>query len=219
MEGNFISNIGNKGKGPGEYIKLHDFDVKGNLVYLNDVSGHNILIYNTDNEFIKSCKLPFPIYNLKKLDDGYLLYLLKDKSLNKVVLTDNKFKILKTFLKYGKDENGEKLFWPNTFRDISNGKILCTLPYDDNLYFFSDNGEKILKKTFDFGKYSIPDKIRDNVDEIEYYKNSATLFYNMKESNYKIYKMELNKLDIKNFCCLLSANSDFVISWFNICYI
>lgn len=243
LNGDFISAIGNKGRGPEEYIKLNDFDIKDSLFYLNDVTGGRILIYNSNNKFIKSYKLPFHVYNLKRLNNGnYLFYILKNNSSEKIILTDNEFNLLKVYVKYDKEENEDQLYWPNTFRIMPDENILCTLPYNDTLYFFSQNGDTLIKKSFDFGKYKLPNEIRINCEEVEkksrnktfmYFTESpvvvnnyliasiiygqvrATLFYDTLTSSYRIFKMEANKLDIKNICWLSFANSNYVIDWFD----
>ncbi len=54
--GNFISTIGNKGRGPGEYHGLGQIRIFDDKIFLPDYSKNEFILYNTEGEFIKTFK-------------------------------------------------------------------------------------------------------------------------------------------------------------------
>ncbi|MFW6275163.1 MAG: 6-bladed beta-propeller [bacterium] len=67
--GRFIETIGKKGKGPGEYIQVMDFDIDeyGN-VYLYDNGKKNLIIFDCDGKFIKEIKLTSRFFEFALID-------------------------------------------------------------------------------------------------------------------------------------------------------
>jgi hypothetical protein len=59
MEGNFIRQVGRKGRGPGEYIEAGNFvlDYDGGHIIISDNSSLRQLFYNLDGRFIKEYRL------------------------------------------------------------------------------------------------------------------------------------------------------------------
>ena len=57
--GRFIKKIGNKGRGPGEYLFLRGTGIEGNTLYLFDYNTQTILEYGKDGRFSQSRKLDF----------------------------------------------------------------------------------------------------------------------------------------------------------------
>lgn len=58
-DGRFIRKIGNKGRGPGEYLFLRGTGIDGNALYLFDYNTQTILEYGKDGKFSQSRKLDF----------------------------------------------------------------------------------------------------------------------------------------------------------------
>jgi hypothetical protein len=53
MNGKFLFKIAKRGQGPGEYIKLHDFDIQVNGdIYMLDQHTKKILIYDPEGEYL-----------------------------------------------------------------------------------------------------------------------------------------------------------------------
>lgn len=88
QQGKFLRRIQKKGRAPGEYISLVDFDVlpSGNIVIL-DVK--KLILYSNTGEFLKAIPLDIFCYNLKAVDEEhflirasgekYILYLIDSK--------------------------------------------------------------------------------------------------------------------------------------------
>jgi 6-bladed beta-propeller len=57
IDGHFISKIGNKGRGPGEYPYITNLSIgKNNKIYLSDTE--NLYEYKKDGSFVKKCLNP-----------------------------------------------------------------------------------------------------------------------------------------------------------------
>lgn len=54
--GHFLSSIDHHGNGPGEYLKLQDFDIVDDTLFLLDSQSPKILKYSTDNTFLGETK-------------------------------------------------------------------------------------------------------------------------------------------------------------------
>ncbi|NOU62022.1 6-bladed beta-propeller [Marinifilum caeruleilacunae] len=57
MDGSFVKQIGKNGKGPGEYIYVLDFQIKGDTIYIASSGKRSIIKYNLSGEFLEEKKL------------------------------------------------------------------------------------------------------------------------------------------------------------------
>ena len=74
-DGKFISKIGEKGKGPGEYTQLVDIDVYEDEVYLLDFSTQKILVYDSEElSFITDFRCPDGSIEMKGFQDKFIFY-------------------------------------------------------------------------------------------------------------------------------------------------
>lgn len=73
MDGSFVSKIDGKGRGPGEYTALIDFDVFYDEIFLLDYTGRKIIVYDKECRFLRN--IPIPVYSsqLMCVEDGVLL--------------------------------------------------------------------------------------------------------------------------------------------------
>lgn len=62
------------GRGPGEYVRLRDVEVKENGIFLLDYSTQAVLHYDFDMNFIDRTKFDFFPCAFKVLPDGYLFF-------------------------------------------------------------------------------------------------------------------------------------------------
>jgi hypothetical protein len=77
MEGRFVRNIGRKGRGPGEYIRLLSFDLnrprKELTIY--DQGTHRFLIYDYEGNFLRQFEYEYIVREFAALPNGdYLIY-------------------------------------------------------------------------------------------------------------------------------------------------
>lgn len=77
MEGHFLRNIGRKGRGRGEYLRLMDFDLnrprKELTVY--DQGAHKFLVYDYEGNFLRQFEYEYIVREFATLPNGdYLIY-------------------------------------------------------------------------------------------------------------------------------------------------
>lgn len=71
-KGRFVTQIGEKGKGPGEYTSPLDFEIdEEKILLLDDLSG-KIKYYDLSGDFLKEVSLTFRMNNFTKYNNGYL---------------------------------------------------------------------------------------------------------------------------------------------------
>lgn len=75
-EGNFITQIGKKGKGPGEFLRIDNFTIieKQKLVLLFDAASQKLLFYDYDNNFIKNVKVDAWPLHISNLNDENIVF-------------------------------------------------------------------------------------------------------------------------------------------------
>lgn len=77
MNGKFISEVGKKGGGPGQYTRIADFDIDVNrhLIVLSDMHQEHLLFYDLDSyKFKFSLKTNFYYNQFNLLSDGKVLF-------------------------------------------------------------------------------------------------------------------------------------------------
>ena len=80
-DGRFIRRIAEKGRGPGEYVNLLDFDLseQDETLFLHD-NSNQILLYSFNNTFLRSIRLERFVSCVMKTSWGYICY--RDPLLN-----------------------------------------------------------------------------------------------------------------------------------------
>lgn len=96
-EGRFLRKINRRGHGRGEYLKINDFDVHANKLWILDSQLHKLLSYGFDGTFMHEYKLPNNFHSLsvqpdgrvflcaQQSNDGLYNYVLYDPAGNRVV--------------------------------------------------------------------------------------------------------------------------------------
>ena len=164
--GNFIGNIGMKGRGSFEFINLNDYFIHNDTVFLYDFNGKKILKFGIDGtpindirieqDFSKICPLPN--------NDGYIVL---NTSSNR---EDNpKFRWLDCGFKIKHSSIEQRLngtSFSNTF--FQNGSFLDYWEmFNDTIYSVTVKSV-IPKYVVDFMKYAIPHNINDITQLNEY---------------------------------------------------
>lgn len=187
MKGNYITNYGRRGKSQSEYIRLFDFDVDDNYVYLYDRMKSKMLLYSHDGKFVKDISSQFHGDGFTVLGNGNFLFSLgRDNGIEKLCLTDSSLKIQKVLLEYEKEEKADLLV-SNLFQRC-NDTIYYNRPLSDDVYKFSNKGESLGVYKMDFDGNNIPDEKKysyealiKNKDESKYtYLDECPLFVNNK---------------------------------------
>ena len=136
QNGKFIFSIGNKGKGPGEFLKLSDFTIDSinNQLLVTDIQLRKISYFDLNGNFQKENLLKFSPIKIHSHKD-YLFFInnaQKEKDMG-IKITDKNLKVLKEYFSY-KDfpltiSNGSGFF------EVEN-KLLLNYPNCDTIFQF-----------------------------------------------------------------------------------
>lgn len=169
--GRAVAKIGNKGRGPGEYMQITDFDVDdAGRVHLMDgtLGNKKILIYDTDGRFVEELSLPFSVDLVKCSPDGGYLFAISS--------WDSSEYAGRKFVKTDADLNVENVAGEYDMSQIDNnfilgGGSLVETPEglfyqrspDENVYMLDGKGN--IEKTWflDLGNRAIPADKRSNI--------------------------------------------------------
>ena len=74
--GKFLRQVSKRGKGPGEYISISDFDIStdGNMLYILDISLSRVSAFNVKGDFIKMYKFKYPPSRVVSHANGNILF-------------------------------------------------------------------------------------------------------------------------------------------------
>lgn len=190
-DGKWIKTFSKFGQGPGEYLNITDFEItpEGQL-YLLDGRLDKIMVYSSTGDFIKSLNLPFEADMFHILKNGNILFGLSawDQKYGekwKVALTDNAANVIKFMIP------SDDLYDPNIWLGISgftvkeNGQIIYNREIDDRIFVFSENGEIESITRMDFGKYTVADKDKKNIEDNPHFENYRNIIGRVGLSNGK----------------------------------
>lgn len=187
-DGSFLQNIGAKGRAGNEYIGIDDFFIKNDTIFLYDFNGSKFLKFTTSGEFINTVKISthFSAIRPMPISDEYVV-------LNTFSNSDNnpKFSWLNSdFIVESScsDQRENGIALPNTFYQYKDFFIYYEM-FNDTIYSVSPY--TVSPKYFiDFKNYSVPSKIKNIEDKIDYYtKNylsTATFINNVIEIEDKL---------------------------------
>jgi hypothetical protein len=172
MNGRAISKVGNRGRGPGEYITLENFDVDNQgQIHVIDGNTKRLLIYDTNYKFSEVNDFPFSVDIIKCMPDGgYLLGLSSwDKSKyggNRILKTTRDLIVENTSGNFDKKVTDDNvMFSPYYFIETPNG-IFYHKSVDENVYQLDEKGEIKKKYFFDLGRNAVPMKYRNNLEPL-----------------------------------------------------
>ena len=156
--GKFVSEIGRKGNGPGEYIQIDDILISHDMVCIGAWSGNRKWIhYSKDNRFLYETDMVFPVDEICRTEnDEYMVYVSNgtvsgecdhylyrlDKAFDLLSRTDPKRRpsdIALGFEQNNFSQNGEQ--------------TLYIREYGDTIYTLTKNLEIHPKYHLDFGKH------------------------------------------------------------------
>ncbi len=168
-QGNPVLSLNRQGRGPGEYVRISDFDVdENNDLWVVDGSADVLMHYSNDCNFIGSKKLPFEVSYIKSINNGKFFFGLSpwdasDYGGVRILLSDTALNIGKSIMNY--DENMDPDFsFPSFGFTQLDGSVLYNLPINDIVYEIDNEGEIIKSYNFDFGSWTVPDEIKKNIE-------------------------------------------------------
>ena len=177
-KGSPVLSLNKRGKGPGEYLQISDFDIDDNKeLWIVDGQADILFHYSDECRFIDSRKLPFEVNYIKCINGGMFFFVLskwntEDYKGEIILLSDIALNIIKSMLKYDKFVDTNYEFPSLGFTEL-NGSVLYHQPISDKVYKINNEGKLIKTYTFDFGSRTVPDEFRKNIeshrDEFEHY--------------------------------------------------
>lgn len=129
-DGKFIRQIGSSGRGPGEYLRVRDFDIDVDNEEVYILEGRKVLVYNFNGLFRRDFVLGFPSYEFVINENNDLVFL----PINFAQATDEQEYSLYIMNKNGK--NITKI--PKILKRINGGIAIPNSPlyiYTDILHF------------------------------------------------------------------------------------
>lgn len=179
-DGKWIKTFSKQGQGPGEYLSIIDFEItpEGQL-YILDGRLDKVMVYDPAGEFVKSFKPPFEADMFHILKNGNILFGLSSWDENhgkewRVALTDNEGKPIKFMIPADDFYDPNIMLGHSGFTVMDNGKIVYNREIDDRIFVFNELGEIESVAQLDFGKYTVADEDKKNIEgnpNFENYRN------------------------------------------------
>jgi len=175
LQGNFLFNIDNYGRGPGEFMGPYDFTINYDTgeIIIYDANEIKLSFYDiNDGTFIEDKLLDFRFRRFESFNNQFVFY--TDNRVNRqiccnIIITDNDLNIIDEKLKIEEEMRGVFFLMPMNFSRYKQN-LFFTPHSDYTVYHFSNKNFNPYIK-LDFGKYNAPEayykKYEDNDDRWE----------------------------------------------------
>ena len=157
--GKFVQKIGNKGRGPGEYIRPTDFFLLDDQLVLLDGYSAKVIFFSKTGDFVKEFSTNTMAEKFGKIDaNHFAMFNLNETSIfslsdYNIVIIDDKGNTIKRLMKipsYIKDEISVDM---NKTTDYSGRELLYNDAFNSDIFrIYKDSFD--IKYHFDFGEYS-----------------------------------------------------------------
>jgi hypothetical protein len=149
--GTFLGKIGNKGEGPGEYLRLSDCFIDEKYVYICDQGVRKIHLYTHDGMYIRAISSSFSLVydNIEALPNGDFLchYISKGEDIGRLWIMDSNGQCKKRLL----DDDGEYpysyLQWSTMHHTLSADSLWIHDPIHEILYLYDAKRDTLIAKT------------------------------------------------------------------------
>lgn len=190
LNGDFLWKIDRIGQGPGEYIRLRDFNVQDNLLYVYDDIKRSLLCYDlNDRQHIKTISTPFFARAFALLMNGDFLFVLpKDQGHKSIIISDSLCNIKDEYIEYEKEDLDNRTRY--SLLQETNLGITYSKPECNNIYLFSKkdgellniytflvDGDKYVKEIKQGPELCITPLLMEDGKMIGNYKNGANRYY------------------------------------------
>ena len=146
LNGDFVDKIDRRGQGPGEYLRLRDFNIQNDSLYLYDDRTKKLLCYDLKKmRCIKTIFTPFFARAFALLKNGNFLFVLpKDQNHKQVVITNEKCDIRNEYVQFQDDDLDNRTRY-SLLQETDLG-IIYSKPEYNNVYVFSKEDGSLIKE-------------------------------------------------------------------------
>lgn len=184
--GNYITSIGKKGQGPGEFIQITDFSVNNDTVNIFAWSGNRKWIRMLpNNTFLYETDMNFPFSECLLMDNGkHLLHvgngIVSNEMSNYLYSIDRSFRVLDRFFIKESPTDLPYAFYQKHFASGLGDEILYRRDYNDTLFYVNKKMDIIPKYKLDFGNvWYFQNFLKDNRG-----KNFMEIHYEFEKNGY-----------------------------------
>ncbi len=164
-QGKHLVTFGERGNSKNEYTRLWAFDIDDQYVYAYDRGKKRMMYFTHDGKFVKVQETKFRGDSFKTLSNGKFLFSLAlEKSLNKLVLTDNSLNIEKVLLSF--NEKDKDNLAHNNILQKTDDKIVYNKEMSDSIYIFSENGKCINTYYMNFEGAKVPQEYKCDFEKL-----------------------------------------------------
>lgn len=172
--------IDKRGKGPGEYLRIYDFNIDhvNKQILVLDRDQNKILYYDLNGNFVKDLRIGVKARQFALLQDHILLYTSgTDVDMGKgkefgynLFLIDFDGKVKAKYCLYNEFTDN---LWGIPVFTANDSKVMYHYAHNDTIYEYNNNGDVVRKVLFDFGKYRIPIETINNEQLMSEYQNKT----------------------------------------------
>ncbi len=155
-EGIFLRQIGTRGKGPGGYLRIYDFELNGDTIYLTSTGKRSVLKYTLDGKFQEEIEVGHQFTHFSVTADGHIVWYNSRKG--ELKYYDSSMKLINVLRPGNLTElPGRYANWDtfDTYFQISHDKLLFSNYLSDTIWNVS-GGKKEAIYIFDLQDKLLP---------------------------------------------------------------
>lgn len=168
-QGNYMYNVSQSGKGPGEYVELRDFTIKNDTIFILDGMTDDILRFVHDTSFVDKIHLPIELSTgIATINGGLILhrplyYDESPKGLHAITIVNDLINI--EMQKYMYDGTSRTINYANSLQESGENIVFAQI-LTDKVYVFNKNDTNIDSYNFDFGAHSVSELNTHEYDDV-----------------------------------------------------
>lgn len=168
LNGEYILDIGNPGKGPGEFIEPTDFIYIDNKLIVFDQFANNLLHFTLEGRLTKTNKAPFRFHSFFAFNENEFVYQSFDSDNTHFVEIHN-YSLIWSDSIFNIKHRGiftpDEKYHPRINKGLINsyGGLRFIKPYSDTIYSVHANGKIFPEYVIDFKHHSMPENQKQNI--------------------------------------------------------
>ncbi|ADY50872.1 hypothetical protein Pedsa_0287 [Pseudopedobacter saltans DSM 12145] len=183
--GKFLKKIDGKGQAPGEFLEIRDFtlDTVNKYLYVLDLQGRKVNVYNYEGEFLRSNPMPFLFSAFAYINSNIFAmstataYNKQNPKINNhyLVTAELSGKIVSAEFPFNNKERDFTYFNAAPLRTFGS-KVLFYPRYSNTIYEVGNNSTKLLY-SLDFNGKGIPSEERETLNDVNFLKLQDSYSY------------------------------------------